>query len=120
MGKDKSANERYELGLKIRDNERKQEKLGDFKREYGRSIERFNSKMQDLKRQEDKVLYQSGTSGNKGVINQLDVNKSVSDRINRFVNSQREELEHTCRSVRRDMEEERERLAKERNRLPWE
>jgi len=112
MKADKSEKERQALYEKIL-------KVVALKHQYEDSLANFATDFQYLTNRMENLLYeypQNTASLNRDLAETHHLNQQVKN----YVGVQMDELEKLGRQTRKTLEEEREKLTKERNSLPWE
>lgn len=116
--KDKHEKERYDLYLEIATVERKEDELSLLSRNYQKNLEEFFDQFSYLSNEIETLLYSSPT--NQQSIQELQDNMDLNQAVNRYVDHQLDEVQQVKQRLMNTLEEERERLVKERNNLPWE
>ena len=119
MPRDISANERFDLGMKI---QRKEQEIDEFyqkRQNHERLLENFNSHFQQLSAQYDEIEYQAAQQGSKRAQMSFEINQELNQRMNHYVSEQFEEIDSTYYRARQVMNDEIENLHRERNALPW-
>ena len=117
MPSDLSANERFDLGMKI---QRKEQEIDEFyqkRQNHERLLENFNSHFQQLSAQYDEIEYQAAQQGSKKAQEAFEINQELNQRMNRYVSDQVEEINATYYRTRQAMNDEIENLHRERNAL---
>ena len=119
MKTDKSEKERQELHKKIIQVEQKEDEFMALKRKYETSMGNFAMDFQYLTAKMENLLFES--SQNSAVLSRdLAETQSLNQRVKNYVDIQMGELGKFSRQTRESLEEEREKMTKERNSLPWE
>lgn len=116
---DKSEEERQELHKKILQVEQKEDEFMILKRQYENSLENFATDFQYLTTQMENLLYehpQNVTALSQDLADTQFLNQQVKN----YVDVQMDALGKLSHQTRNTLEEEREKLIKERNSLPWE
>ena len=119
MKTDKSEKERQEHHEKILQVEQKEDEFMLLKRQYENSLGNFATDFQYLTTQMENLLYehpQNATALSRDLADAQSLNQQVKN----YVDVQMDELGKLSHQTRNAMEEEREKLIKERNSLPWE
>ena len=119
MKTDKSEKERQELHEKILQVEQKEDEFMLLKRQYENSLGNFATDFQYLTTQMETLLYEHPQNATT-LSRDLADTQSLNQQVKNYVDVQMDELEKVSRQTRNAMEEEREKLIKERNSLPWE
>ena len=114
MKTDKSEKERQELHEKILQVEQKEDEFMLLKRQYENSLGNFATDFQYLTTQIEHPQNAAALSRD------LADTQSLNQQVKNYVDVQMDELGKLSHQTRNAMEEEREKLIKERNSLPWE
>ena len=119
MKADKSEKERQELHEKILQVEQKEDEFMLLKRQYEISLANFATDFQYLTTRMEHLLYEHPQSS-AALSRDLSETQYLNRQVKNYVDVQMDELGKLSRQTRKTMEEEREKLTKERNSLPWE
>ncbi|NUU05068.1 hypothetical protein [Leifsonia sp. C5G2] len=119
MSADRSATERAELNGQIQRVERQEDEFSEARQRYEGSLEQFREQFHAVGRDRESSLRERIEAGDRGVQHELEVRNDLLLRIDRYVEETSEELEQTRSRVRQSFDDELEKLAKERNALPW-
>ncbi|KXT70059.1 hypothetical protein SGODD07_01672 [Streptococcus gordonii] len=119
MKTDKSEKERQELHKKIIQVEQKEDEFMALKRQYETSLGNFAMDFQYLTAKMENLLYEHPQSP-AALSRELAEAQSLNQQARNYVEEQIDNLEKVSRRTRKNLEEEREKLIKERNSLPWE
>ena len=119
MKTDKSEKERQEFHEKILQVGQKEDEFTLLKRQYENSLGNFATDFQYLTTQMETLLYEHPQNATT-LSRDLADTHSLIQQFKNYVDVQMDELEKVSRQTRNAMEEEREKLIKERNSLPWE
>ena len=111
MSADRSANERFELTTQIAHVERREDEFSELRGAYQRSLDRFREQFHQVTRRRE-----SSVSDPR----ERDAQQEVLFHVDRYVEESSEELTRVSSQVRLALDDERERLIRERNALPWE
>lgn len=103
MSADRSANERFELTAQIAHVERREDEFSELRGAYQRSLDRFREQFHRVTRQREG-----------------DAQQELLFHVDRYVGESSDELTRVSSQVRLALDDERERLIRERNALPWE
>lgn len=120
MSADKSANERFELTNQIAYVERQEDEFSELRNDYQRSLERFHEQFHELTRRRESALHEQLRSGSRSAQKELEARQEMLFQVNRYVDDSLLELEQASSQVRQSLDDERERLIRERDALPWE
>ena len=119
MKADKSEKERQELYVKILKVDQKEDEFMTLKRQYEISLANFATDFQYLTTQMENLLYEY-PQNTASLSRDLAETQHLNQQVKNYVDIQMDELEKLGRQTRKTLEEEREKLTKERNSLPWE
>jgi hypothetical protein len=119
MSADRSANERFELTAEIARVERREEEFSDVRGAYQRSLEHFHEQFHSVTRRREAALADNPHSGD-GARREWEAQRELVFHVDRYVEESLEELQQVNARVRVSLDDERERLTRERNGLPWE
>lgn len=106
MSADRSANERFELTAEIARVEQREDEFAELRGAYQRSLEQFQQQFHSVTRRRESSL--------------SDVQHELLFHVDRYVEESLYELARVSTQVRVSLDDQRERLARERNALPWE
>ncbi|SEH55166.1 MULTISPECIES: hypothetical protein [unclassified Leifsonia] len=120
MSADKSARERAELDWQIERVERQEDEFSEARQRYERSLEQFREQFHAVGRHRESSLGERMQAGDTGAQHELETRQELLWQVHRYVEETSEELEQTRSRVRRSFDDELDKLAKERNALPWE
>ncbi|WP_434318492.1 hypothetical protein [Leifsonia sp. P73] len=120
MSVDRSMNDRCELTARIAEVERREDEVAGVRNEYQRSLERFHEEFRSVGRRRESSLHESMQSGSSGAQRELEAQQLLLFQVDRYVADSVAELEWTSSQARRSLDDERERLIRQRNDLPWE
>ena len=119
MKADKSEKERQALYGKILKVDQKEDEFMTMKRQYEISLANFATDFQYLTTRMEHLLYEHPQSS-AALSRDLSETQYLNRQVKNYVDVQMDELGKLSRQTRKTMEEEREKLTKERNSLPWE
>lgn len=119
MQKDKNEEKRNELTRAILELEYQEEDFFDLKNRFEASLEEFYAHFSHLLHQEEECLYRSSDGDSSVLARDAEYHETVFLRMRQYVDESIEQLSEAQRQVRHRTDEERERLIKERNALPW-
>ena len=119
MKADKSEKERQALYEKILKVDQKEDKFMKMKRQYEISLANFATDFQYLTTRMEHLLYEHPQSS-AALSRDLSETQYLNRQVKNYVDVQMDELGKLSRQTRKTMEEERDKLTKERNSLPWE
>jgi len=119
MKADKSEKERQALYEKILKVDQKEDEFMTMKRQYEISLANFATDFQYLTTRMEHLLYEHPQSS-AALSRDLSETQYLNRQVKNYVDVQMDELGKLSRQTRKTMEEEREKLTKERNSLPWE
>ena len=119
MKADKSEKERQALYEKILKVDQKESEFMALKRQYENSLANFATDFQYLTTRMEHLLYERPQSSS-ALSRDLAETQYLNQEIKNYVDVQMDELGKLSHQARKTMEEEREKLTKERNSLPWE
>lgn len=119
MPKDKSAEERYQLSRKINDLDMREEDFAYIRRHYEKSLEDFYARFASLSHRQEALLSENTLGQHQQVRLAWEANQQLTHRLNQYVTNCYEELDSVGRCFRRKIDDKRDRLIEERNRLPW-
>ena len=119
MKADKSEKERQELYVKILKVDQKEDEFMTIKRQYEISLANFATDFQYLTTRMEHLLYEHPQSS-AALSRDLSETQYLNRQVKNYVDVQMDELGKLSRQTRKTMEEERDKLTKERNSLPWE
>ena len=119
MKADKSEKERQALYEKILKVDQKEDKFMAMKRQYEISLANFATDFQYLTTRMEHLLYEHPQSS-AALSRDLSETQYLNRQVKNYVDVQMDELGKLSRQTRKTMEEERDKLTKERNSLPWE
>ena len=119
MKADKSEKERQELYEKILKVDQKEDEFMKMKRQYEISLENIATDYQYLTTRMEHLLYEHPQSS-AALSRDLSETQYLNRQVKNYVDVQMDELGKLSRQTRKTMEEERDKLTKERNSLPWE
>ena len=119
MKVDKSEKERQALYEKILKVDQKEDEFMTMKRQYEISLVNFATDFQYLTTQMENLLYEH-PQNTAALSRDLAETQHLNQQVKNYVDVQMDELEKLDRQARKTLEEEREKLTKERNSLPWE
>lgn len=111
MSADRSANERVELTAQIAQVERREDEFSEVRGAYQRSLEQFQEQFHAVARRRESSLSDPGERA---------AQQELLFHVDRYVEESSEELTRVSSQVRLALDDERERLMRERNALPWE
>lgn len=120
MSADKSASERRELDVRIRGVETQEDEFSDLRNGYQQSLERFHQQFQSVSRRREAALHRSMQAGSSVAQRELERQQELFFQVDRYVRDSIEEFEQVSSRVRQSLDDERERLIRERGELPWE
>ena len=116
---DKNEEKRYKLWREIVKIDDKEENLQTLKRQYEQQLTHFHPEIQSIHHRMATLLALSPSS--RQVIEQIESdNRTIQRQINSYVDEELDELGKQTKKARRTLDEAREELISERNRLPWE
>ena len=118
MKADKSEKERQALYEKILKVDQKEDEFMTMKRQYEISLANF-ADFQYLTTRMEHLLYEHPQSS-AALSRDLSETQYLNRQVKNYVDVQMDELGKLSRQTRKTMEEERDKLTKERNGLPWE
>ncbi|MEN2741325.1 hypothetical protein ABCS02_26370 [Microbacterium sp. X-17] len=119
MSADRSANERFRLTAEIAHVERREDEFSEFRDAYERSLEQFRQQFHSVTRRLESVLSRD-PHPNSAARQEHEAQHELLFHVDRYVQESVEELAWTSTQVRMPLHDERERLIRERNALPWE
>ena len=119
MKADKSEKERQALYEKILKVDEKEDKFIALKHQYEDSLANFATDFQYLTTRMEHLLYEHPQSS-AALSRDLSETQYLNRQVKNYVDVQMDELGKLSRQTRKTMEEERDKLTKERNSLPWE
>ena len=119
MKVDKSEKERQALYEKILKVDEKEDEFMALKHQYEDSLANFATDFQYLTTRMEHLLYEHPQSS-AALSRDLSETQYLNRQVKNYVDVQMDELEKLGRQTRKTLEEEREKLTKERNSLPWE
>ena len=119
MKADKSEKERQALYEKILKVDQKEDKFMKMKRQYEISLANFATDFQYLTTRMEHLLYEHHQSS-AALSSDLSETQYLNRQVKNYVDVQMDELGKLSRQTIKTMEEERDKLTKERNSLPWE
>ena len=119
MKADKSGKERQALYEKILKVDQKEDKFMALKHQYEDSLVNFATDFQYLTTRMENLLYEY-PQNTASLSRDLAETQHLNQQVKNYVGVQMDELEKLGRQTRKTLEEEREKLTKERNSLPWE
>ena len=119
MKVDKSEKERQALYEKILKVDEKEDKFMALKHQYEDSLVNFAADFQYLTTRMENLLYEY-PQNTAFLSRDLAETQHLNQQVKNYVDVQMDELEKLGRQTRKTLEEEREKLTKERNSLPWE
>ena len=119
MKADKSEKERQALYEKILKVDKKEDKFIALKHQYEDSLVNFATDFQYLTTRMEHLLYEHPQSS-AALSRDLSETQYLNRQVKNYVDVQMDELGKLSRQTRKTMEEERDKLTKERNSLPWE
>ena len=119
MKADKSEKERQALYEKILKVDQKEDEFMTMKRQYEISLANFATDFQYLTTQMENLLYEH-PQNTAALSRDLSETQYLNRQVKNYVDVQMDELGKLSRQTRKAMEEDREKLTKERNSLPWE
>lgn len=108
MSADRSANVRFELTAEIAQVERREDEFSELRSAYERSLERFREQFHSVTRRRESPL------------SDRQEQQELLFHVDRYVGDSSEELAQVNSQVRAALDDERERLLRDRNALPWE
>lgn len=120
MSVDKSTTQRVALDRQIEQAERQEEEFSETLQRYERSLEQFREQFHAVGRHRELSLGERLHTGDSGVQHELEARRDLLLKVDRYVEETSEEVEQTRSRVRQSFDDELEKLAKERNALPWE
>ena len=120
MNLDKNKTRRQDLENDIKKVESKEDDIVQLRNQFERTLEDFQMKFRHLSRQNNDLLENTANSGSKRAVNELEESQMFTLKVDRYVNTQLKELSNTDKTIRKSLNDEREKLLKERNNLPWE
>ena len=119
MKADKSEKERQALYEKILKVDQKEDEFMTMKRQYEISLANFATDFQYLTTRMENLLYEY-PQNTASLSRDLAETQHLNQQVKNYVDVQMDELGKLSRQTRKTMEEERDKLTKERNSLPWE
>ena len=119
MKADKSEKERQALYEKILKVDQKEDEFMTMKSQYEISLANFATDFQYLTTRMEHLLYEHPQSS-AALSRDLSETQYLNRQVKNYVDVQMDELGKLSRQTRKTMEEERDKLTKERNSLPWE
>ena len=119
MKADKSEKERQALYEKILKVDQKEDEFMTMKRQYEISLANFATDFQYLTTRMEHLLYEHPQSS-ATLSRDLSETQYLNRQVKNYVDVQMDELGKLSRQTRKTMEEERDKLTKERNSLSWE
>lgn len=119
MSADRSAAARAELTTQIAQVERREEEFFELRNHQLNSLERFREQFHAVERRRASALDESLRSGNKGAQRELEEQQERGFLVDRYVQESVEELEQASSQVRQSLDDERQRLIRDRDMLPW-
>ena len=119
MKADKSEKERQALYGKILQVDQKEDEFMTMKRQYEISLANFATDFQYLTTRMEHLLYEHPQSS-AALSRDLSETQYLNRQVKNYVDVQMDELGKLSRQTRKTLEEERDKLTKERNSLPWE
>ena len=119
MKAEKSEKERQALYEKILKVDQKEDEFMTMKRQYEISLANFATDFQYLTTRMEHLLYEHPQSS-AALSRNLAETQYLNRQVKNYVDVQMDELGKLSHQARKTMEEEREKLTKERNSLPWE
>ena len=119
MKADKSEKERQALYEKILKVDQKEDEFMTMKRQYEISLANFATDFQYLTTRMEHLLYEH-TLSSATLSRDLSEPQYLNRQVKNYVDVQMDELGTLSRHTRKTMEEERDKLTKERNSLPGE
>lgn len=119
MKADKSEKERQALYEKILKVDEKEDEFMTMKHQYEDSLVNFATDFQYLTNRMENLLYEY-PQNTAALSHDLAETQHLNQQVKNYVDVQMDELEKLGRQTRKTLEEEREKLTKERNSLPWE
>lgn len=120
MNLDKNENLRQELDNEVKKVEMREDDFIQLRNRFERSLEDFKMNFRNLSYQNSDLLENAANAGSKRAINELEESQMLTFKVDKYVNSQLEELSNTSKTIRKSLNDKREKLIKERNNLPWE
>lgn len=120
MNLDKNKNRRQDLDNEIRKVEAKEEDFVQLRNRFERSLEDFQMNFRQLSYRNNELLEDDAKAGSKREVNELGEAQILTNKVDKYVNSQLEELSNASKVIRKSLDDAREQFIKERNSLPWE
>ena len=120
MSVDASANERFELDVRIGSVERQVNELSDLRNGYQRSLEHFHAQFRSVSRRRESSLHESMQAGSSVAHRELEEQQELLFHINRYVDDSAEAFDQLNSQVRQALDDERQRLIRAKGELPWE
>ena len=116
---DKNEEKRYKLWREIVKIDDKEESFQTLKRQYEQQVIHFHSEIQSIHHRMATLLALSPSS--RQVIEQIESeNRTIQRQVNSYVDEELDNLDKQTKKARRFLDDVREELITERNRLPWE
>lgn len=120
MSVDKSATQRAELDRRIERVEQQEEEFSQVRDHYERSLEQFREQFHAVGRDREWALQERVGAGDTGAQQELEARQELLSKLDRYVHETAEEVEDLRRQIRQSFDDDLEKLATERNELPWE
>ena len=117
--RDKSEKERSTLTRKIRELEEKEDDLKLLQKRHENRVLYLAEQFEQLSSGVDSLLKESDMS-TQFRIQELENNQELRRQMSEYVQIHFDDIEKWSQSIRRNTDEQRDKLISERNRLPWE
>ena len=117
--KDKSEKERSTLTLKIIELEEKEDDFKLLQKRHENRVLYLAEQFEQLSSGVDSLLTESDMS-TQFRIQELENNQELRRQMSEYVQTHFDDIEKWSQSIRRNTDEQRDKLISERNRLPWE
>lgn len=117
--KDKSEKERSTLTRKIIELEEKEDDLKLLQKRHENRVLYLAEQFEQLSSGVDSLLKESDMS-TQFRIQELENNQELRRQMSEYVQTHFDDIEKWSQSIRRNTDEQRDKLISERNRLPWE
>ncbi|WP_090041813.1 MULTISPECIES: hypothetical protein [unclassified Leifsonia] len=120
MSGDRSANERFELTAQIARIEQREDEFSELRNSYQRSLETFHEQFHSVARRRESSLHENLRSGSIAAHRELEARQDLLFQVDRYVEESVDELEWASSQVRQSLDDERQRLIRDKGALPWE